>query len=103
MCLPSHASPQAVDWLGRVEHFEQDLAELIQLLNARPGVPQLPPPGSLSAVNQPADVPCAPGTRRLLDAPVDQGAAVWQLREGIFNPCDPLDHFRWGGGGGGNA
>ena len=51
-----HASPQsfcllaeaggmqqlAVDWVGRVEAFEQDFGELLVQLNARPGVPQLP-------------------------------------------------------------
>ena len=41
----------AVDWVGRVEAFEEDCAELIQLLNARPGVPQLPPMPRLERAN----------------------------------------------------
>ncbi len=94
--MRARSSLQAVDWLGRVEHFEEDFRELLQLLNSRPGVPQLPPPANLSAVNKPAEAPCTPSGRQLLGEPLDQGSAVWQLREGIFNPCDPLDHFRWG-------
>ncbi|KAL4434487.1 hypothetical protein ABPG75_000928 [Micractinium tetrahymenae] len=69
-CLPSpahhyeHASPQAhclttedgctaVDWVGRVESVEEDLAALVELLNSRPGVPKLkmPHPGQLGHVN----------------------------------------------------
>ena len=51
-----HAAPQAfclladaemrhlaVDWVGRTENFEADFDELLALLNARPGVPLLPP------------------------------------------------------------
>lgn len=69
-CLPSpahhyeHAAPQAhclttedgrtaVDWVGRVEAVEEDLAALVEHLNARPGVPKLQPlrPGQLGRVN----------------------------------------------------
>ncbi|KAL4423855.1 hypothetical protein ABPG75_001156 [Micractinium tetrahymenae] len=69
-CLPfaqhhyGHASPQAncfttldgqtaVDWIGRVERLEDDLAELVRILNARPGVPKLrrPKHGSLKRFN----------------------------------------------------
>ena len=70
----------------------------MRLLNARSGVPQLPPPANLSAVNKPAGAPCSPSGRQLLGETLDQGSAVWQLRQGIFNPCDPLDHFRWSPG-----
>ena len=65
-----HASPQsfcllaglagsphlAVDWVGRVEAFEQDFGELLAQLNARPGVPQLPllPPPERANVAQEA-------------------------------------------------
>ncbi|KAI7840973.1 hypothetical protein COHA_005202 [Chlorella ohadii] len=93
-CFTTANNESAVDWLGRVEHFEEDFRELLQLLNSRPGVLQLPPPANLSAVNKPAEAPCTPSGRQLLGEPLDQGSAVWQLREGIFNPCDPLDHFR---------
>ena len=41
-CLLDSASHLAVDWVGRVEAFEQDFAELLDQLNARPGVPSLP-------------------------------------------------------------
>lgn len=42
-----------MDWVGRVESVEEDLAELVDLLNARPGVPKLrsPRPGQLGRVN----------------------------------------------------
>jgi hypothetical protein len=93
-CFTTVNDTSAVDWLGRVEHFEEDFSALVQLLNARPGVPQLPPPANLSAVNKPAQAPCTPSGRQLLDETIDQGSAVWQLREGIFNPCDPRDYFR---------
>lgn len=35
----------ALDFLGRVEAFEEDFAALLGHLNARPGLPHLPPPG----------------------------------------------------------
>lgn len=35
----------ALDFLGRVEAFEEDFAALLAHLNARPGLPRLPPPG----------------------------------------------------------
>lgn len=43
----------AVDWVGRVESVEEDLAALVELLNQRPGVPKLQPlrPGQLGHVN----------------------------------------------------
>ena len=51
--LAGAASTQqlAVDWVGRVEAFEEDCAELLRELNARPGLPQLPPMPRLERAN----------------------------------------------------
>ncbi len=46
-CLTTASGSLAVDWVGRVEAFEDDLAALVDLLNARPGVPQLLRPADL--------------------------------------------------------
>ena len=105
-CFTTADGRSALDWLGRVERFEEDFAELLGLLNARPGVPRLPPPADLAAVNF-AGSPCEPAQaagqqaqqqqqqpRRALGPKLDMGSKVWQLAPGTFNPCDPLDYFR---------
>lgn len=87
LCAPL----QAVDWLGRVEHFEADLAVLMHLLNSRPGVPQLQLPAQAIKTNSIAEqAPCQRRSRRrLLDA------VTYTITAGTFNPCDPADYFRW--------
>ena len=92
--LPLPPLPQSVDWLGRVEHFDEDFAALLRLLNSRPGVPQLPLPTGLSAVNRAEEAPCEHRRSRRLAQSIDPQSAVWRLKEGTFNPCDPLDYFR---------
>ena len=82
-CFTTADGRSAVDWLGRMELFDADFAGLIDLLNSRPGVPQLPQrkPGRINY----SESPCQGGRR------LQQG---WQVREGTLNPCDPLDYFR---------
>lgn len=46
-CLTTADGRLAVDWVGRVEAFEEDLGALVDLLNARPGVPRLLHPDEL--------------------------------------------------------
>lgn len=46
-CLTTAEGGLAVDWVGRVEAFDEDLAALVDLLNARPGAPQLLRPAEL--------------------------------------------------------
>lgn len=79
-----------MDWLGRAEHFQEDLAALVQLLNARPGVPRLPVPGNLGMVNVGPKVPCSERQHRRWLGKNSLG----ERNGSIFNPCDPLDHFR---------
>lgn len=107
-CFTTPEGASAVDWLGRQEHFHEDFAALVDILNARPGVPQLPrPEGGVERVNYNAS-PCegeagagasANGTAAAEGQP---GLAArralrsaWEVREGIFNPCDKMDYFRW--------
>lgn len=44
-CMVTEAGQPAVDFIGRVESFTEDFAELLKQLNARPGAVHLPPPG----------------------------------------------------------
>lgn len=95
----------------RVEHLEEDFDALLELLNARPGVPQLPPrPPAWDKANF-HNSTCTPssaaggggsssdgggaaaeqGRRRLRQL---HRGTVWQAREGTFLPCDELDYFR---------
>lgn len=89
-CFTTASNESAVDWLGRVEHFEEDLAVLMQLLNSRPGVPQLQLPAQAIKTNSIVDqAPCQQRSRRrLLDA------VTYTIAAGTFNPCDPADYFR---------
>lgn len=41
-CLLTAEGGLAMDYVGRVERLDEDFAELLRLLNARPGVPRLP-------------------------------------------------------------
>lgn len=116
-CAASVPGPaaQALDWLGRVEQFEEDVVELFQLLNARPGMPQLPmEPQRRTNIALPAR--CTPRRRsRLLLGGGDDdsgsgsghnsgdssksgsGGSVgltFQLHNSTFVPCDDLDYFR---------
>ncbi|PRW60994.1 Sulfotransferase family [Chlorella sorokiniana] len=88
-CFTTANNESAVDWLGRVEHFETDLAALVQLLNSRPGVPQLQLPAQAVKTNLEEQSLCQrPSRRHLVDA------ATYTLAPGTFNPCDPADYFR---------
>jgi hypothetical protein len=98
-----HASPQAncfttldgrlaLDWLGRVENFEDDLAELLRILNSRPGVPKIParPPRK---ANYNAS-PCEPGGGSSQLNNQAHRRLAWQVRNGTANPCDKMELFR---------
>ncbi|KAI7845978.1 hypothetical protein COHA_000523 [Chlorella ohadii] len=88
-CFTTATNESAVDWLGRVEHFDQDLAALVQLLNSRPGVPQLQLPAQAPKTNVEEPAGCTRhGRRHLLDP------AAYTPLPGTFNPCDPADYFR---------
>ena len=96
--------PQAVDWLGRVEHFEDDVEELFQLLNARSDLPQLPAPGNVTVVNAAERGSCTQRRRqrRLLGGGRGSSGGsgssrqlAGEPRNSTFNPCDPMDYFRW--------
>ena len=50
-CFATAQGLPAVDFLGRVENLDADFAALIGVLNARRGVPRLPPPARLRRVN----------------------------------------------------
>jgi GH25 family lysozyme M1 (1,4-beta-N-acetylmuramidase) len=65
-----------------VEHFDDDFAELVSILNARPGVPSLPPVQPVKA-NYNAS-PCDAHHRKLF----------WQLRNGTENPCDKMELYQ---------
>lgn len=104
----------AVDYIGRVERLEQDLAELVRLLNSRPGVPKLnaPQPGPQQRVNFNSGVCDGPGQaqpqRRRLSAASAAAAAEgmpkprrrrlppedWKPRNGTLNLCDKNDMLR---------
>jgi hypothetical protein len=91
----THASPQvncfvdstnqsALDWLGRVENFEEDLSALIGTLNARKGVPQLPQQLPKKAnYNQ---SPCQQGQQQT----AARRRLAWDVVNGTFNPCDKV-------------
>ncbi|KAI3432868.1 hypothetical protein D9Q98_010451 [Chlorella vulgaris] len=81
-CLMTQQGKTAVDWIGRVEHFDDDFAELVSILNARPGVPSLPPVQPVKA-NYNAS-PCDAHHRKLR----------WQLRNGTENPCDKMELYQ---------
>ena len=93
-CFTTANGRSALDWLGRVEDFQEDFAALVGLLNARPGVPKLPTDAPLKKTNYNAS-PCqnssgggggAAGTytRQLR----------WELADGMENPCDRNEFFR---------
>ena len=90
-CFTTTDGRSAVDWLGRMELFDAEFAGLLELLNSRPGVPQLPKPeAKLERVNYKKTQSCTPsgGARRSLRS------EPWELRDGAFHPCDPMDYFR---------
>ncbi|PRW20519.1 DNase I [Chlorella sorokiniana] len=99
-CFTTATNEPAVDWLGRVEHFAGDVAELFQLLNSRPGVPKLPVPAAVDSINmaEPAHCTQRRSQRSLLGGGSGGGgggrALAYHLRNGTFNPCDQLDYFR---------
>ncbi len=65
-----------------MEHFDDDFAELLSILNARPGVPSLPTVQPMKA-NYNAS-PCDAHHRKLR----------WHVRNGNENPCDKMEMFR---------
>ncbi|KAI3432825.1 hypothetical protein D9Q98_010409 [Chlorella vulgaris] len=81
-CLLTEQGKMAVDWIGRVEHFEDDFVKLISILNARPGVPSLPAvqPRKANYNASPCDA-----HRRMLR---------WQLWNGTENPCDKMELYQ---------
>ena len=80
-CLVTEAGQLAVDWVGRVEHFDADFAALLGALNAREGgLPKLP-----SAKPKKQNFNQSPCTSRRL---------LWDVSNGTFNPCDRMDFFR---------
>ncbi|KAL4423815.1 hypothetical protein ABPG75_001116 [Micractinium tetrahymenae] len=126
-----HASPQvncfttqqghtALDWLGRVEHFEDDFKALIKLLNRRKnGAPKLPTDVLPTKANYNAS-PCKEGgaeggTAAGADISSSGGGSSggglegedaggdaarrrlrwgWDVRNDTENPCDKNDFFR---------
>ena len=113
-CFTTAAGRSALDWLGRVEAFEEDFAALVGLLNARPGVPKLPADVLPTKANYNAS-PCknssssdAAGGSSGDDGGGGGGAAAaaqaaaaaasrrlrWNVRDGMENPCDKNDFFR---------
>ena len=80
-CLLTADQQWALDWVGRVEHFEEDFQSLLAILNARGGgVPQLPAvePQKMNA-NQ---SPCHPSTSRR--------RLAWEVINGTLNFCDKV-------------
>ena len=80
-CLTTTTGQYALDWLGRLENFYEDFAELLSILNARPGVPKIPSelPGQLNNVD-----PCL--NRTLMGT--KKGRAKARLLK-----CDKLDFY----------
>ncbi|KAI7836697.1 hypothetical protein COHA_009473 [Chlorella ohadii] len=102
-CFTTATNESAVDWLGRVEHFEDDVEELFQLLNARSDLPQLPAPGNVTVVNAAERGSCTQRRRqrRLLGGGRGSSGGsgssrqlAGEPRNSTFNPCDPMDYFR---------
>lgn len=106
-CLLTKRGESAVDWVGRVERFEDDLKELVSILNSRGGgVPLLPTDKLPAKANYNASPCTARGgiergsssgagavrqaSRRLLDV----GEWGWDARNYTENPCDKHDLFR---------
>ena len=81
-CFVDSSNQSALDWLGRVENFEEDLAALIGILNARKGVPQLPQqlPKKANYNQSPCQQQQQAARRRL----------AWDVVNGTFNPCDKV-------------
>lgn len=119
-CFTTQQGRSALDWLGRVEHFEEDFAALIKLLNRRKnGAPKLPTNVLPTKANYNAS-PCKAGgaagsAAAGADAgggegsgsgagPADEGAGGsiarrrlrwgWDVRNDTENPCDKNDFFR---------
>lgn len=103
----SHVAPQAhcfatpdgrtaVDWLGRVEHWDEDFNTLIDLLNERTGVPRLPRPlGRVKRLNY-ANDSCQGAPGAPAPAPVQLSNEEWEgnkARPGTYIPCNQSDYF----------
>lgn len=101
----------AVDFLGRTEALDEDLAELLDILNSRPDVPKLnmPQPGVRHQVNfnaGPCDGPGqAPAQHRHSSYSTTGESTAkprmqrlppedWTPRSGTVNLCDKNEMFR---------
>jgi hypothetical protein len=91
-CLLTADQRWAMDWVGRVEHFEEDFQSLLGILNARGGgVPKLPAvePQKMNYNQSPCQ---ALASRRRLS---------WDVINGTLNFCDKVGGWvDWGAGAG---
>ena len=80
-CLLTTTQELAMDYLGRVEHFDDDFAALVNILNTRSNVPSLP--NALPDKKNYNESPCQ-ANRKLL----------YNVTNTADNPCDKMDFFR---------
>lgn len=93
-CFATADGLPTVDWLGRMEHLDEDLASLIDILNARPGVPKLPrPPSRVERWNY-RNASCVPAMATQQGSTARRLAgASWEPRAGTFVPCDKAEYL----------
>lgn len=78
-----------------MEHLDEDLGSLVDILNARSGVPKLPrPAGRVESWNQ-RNGTCTPTAAAPMPAAGGRRLAgnAWEPRAGTFLPCDKAEYF----------
>lgn len=93
-CFAANEGHSALDWLGRVERFDEDFWALLGLLNRRTNAPKLPTDVLPSTVNYNAS-PCNEGEGSSNSSTtLGDGSEGWVLSNDTENPCDKNDFFR---------